>query len=110
MWFERSLDPAWGLFEGNTGHPPKVTIESNQGQEQILKVNSKPLQRGDRVKVETGGGGGFDHPFKRLPELVLEDYLDGYIDIDTALAEYGVVIDVDLQEVNHQKTKVYRNK
>ena len=110
LWFERSLDPAWGIFEGNTGYPPKVTIESSQGQEQILKINSKLVQRGDFVRVETGGGGGFGHPFTRLPELVLEDYLDGYIDIDTALVEYGVVIDINLQEVNQQKTKEYRNK
>ena len=62
------------------------------------------------MRVETGGGGGFGHPFTRLPELVLEDFLDGYIDIDTALVEYGVVIDINLQEVNQQKTKEYRNK
>ena len=109
LWFERSLDPAWGLFGGESGKPPKVTIYSDQGEEQMLKVNAKPLKKGDRVKVETGGGGGFGNPFNRPPEKVLEDYLDGYIDIDTARKEYGVVIDPDKQEIDETKTKEIRN-
>ena len=75
----------------------------------MLKVNAKPLKKGDRVKVETGGGGGFGNPFNRLPEKVLEDYLDGYIDIDTARKEYGVVIDPEKQEIDETKTKEIRN-
>lgn len=109
LWFERSLDPAWGLFEGNSGMPPKVTIYNGKGEEHLLKVNSKPLKKGDRVKVETGGGGGFGHPFNRSPERVLEDYLDGYIDIETARKEYGVMINQDTKEII-AKTEEFRRK
>lgn len=110
LWFERSLDPAWGLFGGNSGMPPKVTIYSDKGEKYLLKVNSKPLKKGDRVKVETGGGGGFGHPFNRSPERVLEDYLDGYIDIDTARREYGVMINQNTKEIDIAKTVDYRKK
>ena len=31
------------------------------------------VQRGDVVRIETGGGGGWGHPFDREPERVLDD-------------------------------------
>ena len=31
------------------------------------------LKRGDVLRIETGGGGGYGHPFDRPPEMVAED-------------------------------------
>lgn len=38
------------------------------------------------------GGGGFWPPFERDPEAVLADVVDGYVSIEAAEREYGVVI------------------
>ena len=37
------------------------------------------LRRGDVVRIETGGGGGWGHPFDREPERVLADVLGGFV-------------------------------
>ncbi|SDJ13149.1 hydantoinase B/oxoprolinase family protein [Natribacillus halophilus] len=109
LWFERSITPAWGLFEGQSGSPPNVTVQKNDSVESMLKVSGKSLESGDIVKVETGGGGGFGPPFHRTPELVREDVLDGYIDTNDALNEYGVVLTEDW-EIDYEETLNQRNK
>ncbi|GGB42348.1 5-oxoprolinase [Lentibacillus populi] len=100
MWFERSKTPGWGLFGGQSGKPPIVTVKTSNGEEDILKVNAKPLSKGDCVIVKTGGGGGFGNPLERPLENVLEDIIDGYIDADTASKEYGVTYDSSTVQVH----------
>ncbi|MBT2218395.1 hydantoinase B/oxoprolinase family protein [Virgibacillus dakarensis] len=100
LWFERSKTPGWGLFGGQSGKPPIVTVKTSNGEEDILKVNAKPLSKGDCVIVKTGGGGGFGNPLERPLENVLEDIIDGYIDADTASKEYGVTYDSSTVQVH----------
>lgn len=102
LWFERSKTPAWGLFEGKSGAAPNVTIVTADKEEQILKVNAKPLLAGDRVILETGGGGGFGNPLQRSLDKIQEDIIDGYIDYEEAIEEYGV-------SFNKETGQVYRN-
>lgn len=108
LWFERSKTPAWGLFNGESGKKPKVVVRTTDKIEEMLKVNAKSLKRGDLVQAETGGGGGFGHPFDRNPEKVLDDVLDGYIDPTEALSTYGVVLKREATEVNYEETEIYR--
>lgn len=100
LWFERSKTPAWGLFGGVSGMPPKVTIHSSEkGAETMLKVNAKSLKHGDRVILETGGGGGFGKPSDRSLHNIIEDIKDGYIDINQAVKDYGVSVDNETKEI-----------
>lgn len=79
LWFERSKQPAWGLFGGSHGAPTDVVVDRGDGEEHILKVNALPLPRGSRVRIQTGGGGGYGDPVLRDPQLIEQDLLDGYI-------------------------------
>jgi N-methylhydantoinase B len=79
LWFERSKQPAWGLFGGSDGVPTDVVVDRGNGEEHILKVNALPLPRGSRVRIQTGGGGGYGDPVLRDPQLIEQDLLDGYI-------------------------------
>ena len=108
LWFERSITPAWGLFGGGKASKPEVTIYDGSKVEKVLKVNAKPLKKGSKVVVKTGGGGGFGHPFEREVSRVLEDVIDGYIDRQAALEQYGVVIKSEGLEVDEQATINYR--
>ncbi|KZE95876.1 hypothetical protein AVP43_02234 [Geobacillus stearothermophilus] len=108
LWFERSITPAWGLFGGGEASKPEVTIYDGSKEEKVLKVNAKPLKKGSKVVVKTGGGGGFGHPFEREVSRVLEDVIDGYIDRQAALEQYGVVIKSEGLEVDEQATVNYR--
>lgn len=80
LWFERSKTPAWGLFGGEPGQEPDVEIVSEHGSEHILKVNGKELNKGDRVIVKTGGGGGFGKYSLRRQEDIESDIRNEYID------------------------------
>ncbi len=100
-WFERTRTPGWGLFGGEPGAVTEVTMtipnsangDSKNGDSSIpgsahgdttmglLKVNQKPAPRGTRIRVATGGGGGYGDPAERDPERHHEDLLDGYVTI-----------------------------
>src|SRR6185312_10325882 len=43
----------------------------------------------------TNGGGGFGNPLEREPERVKLDVRDGYVTIEGALRDYGVVVEGD---------------
>ena len=60
-----------------------------------------PVGAGDRFTRPSAGGGGFGDPLERDPAEVREDVADGYVSIDRARKDYGVVvreIDADLSE------------
>jgi N-methylhydantoinase B len=38
------------------------------------------------------GGGGYGDPFARDPQAVLADVVDGYVSLEAAQRDYGVVI------------------
>ena len=38
------------------------------------------------------GGGGIGDPLSRIPDIVLEDVKDGYVSLEAAKREYGVII------------------
>ena len=50
------------------------------------------MRRGDVVRIETGGGGGWGHPFDREPERVLADVRGGFVSRASAEEHYGVVL------------------
>jgi N-methylhydantoinase B len=93
LWFERSVTPGWGLDGGRDAVGPDCVINPGKDSERhLLKVNALPLEAGSVVRLQTGGGGGFGHPFDRDPRRVLDDVLDGYVTVDGAKRDYGVVL------------------
>jgi N-methylhydantoinase B len=50
---------------------------------------------GDTVHVRTPGGGGYGEPRARDPELVCRDVARGYLTVDDAERDYGVVLDTE---------------
>ena len=53
------------------------------------------VKRGDIVRIETGGGGGWGHPFDREPERVPADVRGGFVSRASAEEHYGVVLAAD---------------
>ena len=50
------------------------------------------LNVGEGFLVEVGGGGGFWSPLERDPERVLNDVRSGYVSLEAARRDYGVII------------------
>lgn len=44
------------------------------------------------VHLHPPGGGGYGDPFARPPERVLDDVVNGYVSLEAAAREYGVVV------------------
>lgn len=63
---------------------------------------------GEAFRIDTTGGGGWGDPLKRLPSLVLDDVLDGYVSVKMAQHEYGVVITPDNLEIDNNATLALR--
>jgi N-methylhydantoinase B len=100
LWFERSVTPAWGLFQGRNAVGPDVV--GNPGREDerhMLKANAYPLAPGSVVELRTGGGGGFGDPLERDPERVRADVRNGYVSVEAAARDYGVVLDPETLEL-----------
>ncbi|MDX6593178.1 MAG: N-methylhydantoinase [Gaiellales bacterium] len=90
LWYERSKTPAWGLFGGQSGKPPVVEVNPGTAHaKQMLKVNRLPLRRGDIVRCESGGGGGYGDPRERNHGLIEQDLREGVITPAEAQAAYG---------------------
>ncbi len=94
--FDRILCPPWGLFGGKDGSHAFVELQHGGGKrERRLKGSDMPLHPGDRVFIRTGAGGGYGNPFERPPEMVAADVLEGYVTVEGAAQDYGVVIKSD---------------
>ena len=70
-----------------------MEIVSGDSVERISRISYKDLNSGDLVRIVTGGGGGFGKPYKRPVKEVQEDFLDGYINKETAEKDFGVSLD-----------------
>lgn len=66
LWWERSVTPAWGVFGGEPGSPPRVVLNPGTPHaREMLKVNSLRVHKGDVLRCESGGGGGYGTPTGR---------------------------------------------
>lgn len=89
--FGRSKFPPWGMSGGGNG-TPNYFIVYRKGKKPLKtrKIAALRLEKGDLVRLVTGGGGGYGNPKERDPSLVLEDIRNGYITAKEAASVYGV--------------------
>ena len=87
-------NPPWGIAGGKQGGTGRATLNPGTPHERMLAPLSdgNRVRRGDVLRIETGGGGGYGPPYDRPAEDVLEDVLGGFVSIEAARKEYGVVI------------------
>lgn len=105
-------NPPWGTAGGKQAGVGGCIINPGRPDERRLAPLSdgNKVRRGDVVRVETGGGGGWGHPYDREPERVLNDVLAGFVSPANALAEYGVVLTPDGAAVDAAATERRRAK
>jgi N-methylhydantoinase B len=78
--FDRMKFPPLGWAGGSSGAPARITV-IHDGEERQLpgKVLAIPLVRGDRVVLETQGGGGFGDPATRDRSAIERDVAEGKV-------------------------------
>ena len=104
---ERTLCPPWGLHGGKDAMANRFSIVRKDGSVQRLPTGKTAghvaLEAGDGFLVEVGGGGGFWNPLERDPERVLDDVRSGYVSLEAARRDYGVVIRAERTEVRDRR-------
>ena len=92
---ERKATPPWGLWGGKDGAYNGVEITSADGSvRHVRKATQHPIAAGEKVKLMTGGGGGWGAPSARDPEAVRRDVREGYVSAEAARREYGIEVPV----------------
>jgi N-methylhydantoinase B len=78
-WFERTRTPGGGLFGADAGRVARVTVDEASRSWAALKCADVPVAAGTRIRVETGGGGGFGAVDERDAAAIEQDRIDGYV-------------------------------
>src|SRR5258705_13433390 len=80
----------FGLTGGEAAAASALTL-IRDGRREVLpsKVTNVMLRKGDIVRLETSGGGGFGEPKLRLGEDVERDVRLGYVSPEAASSSYG---------------------
>jgi len=108
---KHSVDP-WGSDNGSAGGKGSCIIGPGTNEERRLpsRFGDYRLNRADLLRVERPGGGGLGNPLKRPLEKVLEDVRQGYVSVENARADYGVVVELVDGELalNFAKSEILR--
>ena len=85
----------WG-FAGGKDAPPNHFVyapdDDDERREIGMFVTGFEVAQGRILEYHQAGGGGWGDPFERDPTWVLEDVMDGYVSVEGARRDYGVVI------------------
>lgn len=96
--------PVSGRRKGKAGRGYGLAINGTEVDHGI----SRTLQPGDRVLFKLSGGGGYGDPMAREPERVLTDVEEGYVTLEAAKNDYGVVIDPKTRAVDAKASETLR--
>ncbi|MES2415645.1 MAG: hydantoinase B/oxoprolinase family protein [Pseudomonadota bacterium] len=93
---ERSHCKPWGLHEGLAGDGNSVATRTGgewKNDFPNAKLANQRLRKGDAFMIRSGGGGGFGHPKLRDAAKVAFDVAEGYVSVEAAARDYGVVLE-----------------
>jgi N-methylhydantoinase B len=88
----RTATPPWGVDGGGDGSLNGIEVMRDGERTRLTRTPQFALQRGDRVRIITGGGGGWGDPLARKPADVARDIRHGLLTPGEALSIYRVVV------------------
>ena len=105
----RQAYPPWGIEGGKPG-ATSATLMKLPAEDAFKPVNvvRHLVPAKAAAVIATAGGGGWGHPFRRDPNLVRQDVLDGYVTLESAARDYGVVLDLETLEIDAAATEKLR--
>jgi N-methylhydantoinase B len=105
----RQAYPPWGIEGGKPGATSASLMKlPTEDAFQPVNVVRHLVPTGTVVVIATAGGGGWGDPFHRDPNSVRQDVLDGYMTIEAAARDYGLVIDPRTLEIDVAATETLR--
>ncbi len=98
LFGERGKVAPRGIVGGGDAATNRFVYEQADGEHtppMVSKMVGIHITRGQKLRLETPGGGGYGNALDRPPEAVLADVTLGYVSAEVASDSYGVVIAVD---------------
>jgi N-methylhydantoinase B len=95
---ERGKYPPFGVNGGKAAALNRFVYETDRGEATpplVSKITDVKIRPGQKVRLETPGGGGFGEPAAREPERVVRDVKLGYVSRASARRDYKVVLRAD---------------
>ena len=99
---DRSRSITFGTRGGLPSLPHGVWLNPGTEDERFLGAvfSGLDIGPGDFFTRPSAGGGGLGDPLDRDPAAVLEDVIDGYVTVDRARKDYGVIVEAVDPDVN----------
>ena len=98
----------WSVGGGEPGvNNIVVRYEGTERQDEI-GFSTTFFEMGETITNLTGGGGGWGRAWERAPERVARDVREGYVSVEAARRDYGVVIDPSTLSVDEAATQAER--
>jgi N-methylhydantoinase B len=90
---KHAIEP-FGSDSGLPGGKGACIVNPGAASEKQLtsRFGDHRLCKDDVIRVERPGGGGLGNPFHRPVDKVLEDVRQGYVSVERARSDYGVVV------------------
>ena len=119
LFGERGKYAPKGVVDGKAGALNKFTFDGtkddgtietgdfSQTPDMVSKITGIELQQGQRVRLQTPGGGGYGRALERSVEDVMTDVKNEFVSVTAARDAYGVVIEGD-GKINHRATEELR--
>jgi N-methylhydantoinase B len=82
----------YGLFGGQAAAPSVNILHPDDGAELLPSKVTREIERGDVIRHEQAGGGGYGDPLERDPAAVMADIADEKISAHFARARFGIVL------------------
>lgn len=98
LFGERGKVAPRGIMGGGDAATNRFVYEQADGEHtppMVSKMVGIHITRGQKLRLETPGGGGYGNALDRPPEAVLADVTLGYVSAEVASDSYGVVIAAD---------------
>jgi N-methylhydantoinase B len=102
--YDRTKFPALGFTGGKDGGLGAFFLSDGTHPHPKAQYRLLPDQK---VVLRLPGGGGFFSPLERDPELVRQDVRNGYVSLQAAREQYGVVLNESL-EIDWEQTERLR--
>ncbi len=103
---ENTLVAPYGVAGGRAGRTGRILLNPGTPEERLLLPlgDGITLKRGDLLRFETCGGGGWGDPLERDPERVRQDVARGFITAHGAFEDYGVTLDPATLDIDKTAT------
>ena len=101
----RYIYPPEGIFGGKPGARARFLQNDADADPSGLTF----CETGDVISFYSAGGGGYGDPLKRDPAAVEKDVRYGYVSVEKAREDYGVVIDPETMAVDAGATELLRS-